>query len=328
MIGAITIEHNKLDDFSAQQKAFIAQVIAISSQVLQLKISAEFGVLQRAKTQSSNWLNRRLGEKNVVKKLLSAAAIVFLFVLFIPVNYQISSEANLQGIYKNILVSPLDGFLGSIKARPGDKVTKGDLLAQLNDDDLHVERRKISSQMQQYQQEYDNALANSNRVQAAIANAQVDQATAQLQLIEQELSRTQLVAPADGIIVSDDISQSLGAPVKQGQILFEIAAASGFLVQIFVDERDIAAIEVGQSGQLKLTSLPNEISTFSVKSITPISQVREGRNYFRVEASLAGESDILRPGMTGTAKIAAGKHSLGWIWFHDVWHWFRLKLWW
>ncbi len=119
-------------------------------------------------------------------------------------------------------------------------------------------------------------------------------------------------------------------------MLFELAAANDFIVQLFVDERDIAALVPGQEGQVKLSSLPNQLFSARVKTITPISEVREGRNYFRVEllliADAASDDDsiknLLRPGMTGSGKITVGKRALGWIWFHDLWHWLRLSLWW
>ena len=201
------------------------------------------------------------------------------------------------------------------------------MLAQLKDDDLRLERRKFISQVQQYRQAYDAALANSSRVEAAIAEAQQEQATIQLQLVEQQLERTRLLAPVDGLVVSDDISQTLGAPVKQGETLFEIAALHGFFVQMYVDERDIAQIISSQEGLLKLSSLPGESFVLRVKAITPLSEVREGRNYFRVDADLIGDSAVLRPGMSGTGKIMVGRRSLGWIWFHDLWHWLRLSFW-
>jgi hypothetical protein len=81
------------------------------------------------------------------------------------------------------------------------------------------------------------------------------------------------------------------------------------------------------SPPLHPSSLPGEILDFTVTHITPISEVREGRNYFRVEAELTSESPLIRPGMTGSGRILAGRRSLGWIWFHDIWHWLRLTLW-
>lgn len=328
ILGVITFEKSDSNGINAEQLAFIHAQLPFVAQLLDLKRSASAGLWHHVKSLSQQQLSRGFGTHTSAMKVIGIITLVVATILFIPQDYQIASDANLKSAYKNLLVSPQDGYLKTIKARPGDIVKKGDLLAQLNDDELSLQRRKLASQVQQYQQEYDTALANSNRVAAVIADTQVDQASIQLRLIEQQLSRIQLLAPTDGIIVSDDISQSLGAPVKQGDVLFEIAAAEGYLVQLMIDERDIAELAVGQKGHVKLASLPHQVFEFTVKTITPLSEILNGRNYFKVDAVLTGETNILRPGMTGTGKIIAGQHSLGWIWFHDVWHWLSLKLWW
>lgn len=328
IIGVITIEEGAQNPFTPEQYQFLHLAVPAISDLLALKCKNAAGITQNIKALMLQKLNLWFGARQVRGKIIGATALIFLCVLFFPANYWITNDASLQSINKYLLVAPQEGYLSIIKARPGDLVKRGDLLAQLNDDALRLERRKLASQMAQSQQEYDNALASANRALAAIANEKVDQANIQLRLIEQQLERTQLVAPTDGIIISDDISSSLGAPVKQGQVLFEIAAEQGYLVQLLVDERDIAALQVGQTGHIKLTSLPTELFAFTLKAITPISEVRNGRNFFRVEANLHSDSTILRPGMTGPGKILAGRHSLGWIWFHDIWYWLRLKLWW
>lgn len=328
IVGVIVLEKSQEGGISTEQQAFIQSQLPLITHILDLKKSASAGLWQTIKQIVLRQTTRWFGTQHTALKVIGIAVAAFIVALFIPADYHISSDASLKSSYKHLLVSPQDGYLKNIKARPGDIVKKGDVLAQLNDDELSLQRRKLASQVQQYQQEYDTALANSNRVAAAIANTQVDQANIQLRLIEQQLSRIQLLAPNDGVVVSDDISQSLGAPVKQGDVLFEIAAAQGYLVQLMVDERDIASLKVGQKGHVKLTSLPHDVFEFSVKTITPLSEILNGRNYFKVDATLEGETTVLRPGMTGTGKITAGKRSLGWIWFHDIWHWISLKLWW
>lgn len=328
IVGVIVLEKSQEGGISTEEQAFIQSQLPLITHILDLKKSASAGLWQTIKQIVLRQTTRWFGTQHAALKVIGIAVAAFIVALFIPADYHISSDASLKSSYKHLLVSPQDGYLKNIKARPGDIVKKGDVLAQLNDDELSLQRRKLASQVQQYQQEYDTALANSNRVAAAIANTQVDQANIQLRLIEQQLSRIQLLAPNDGVVVSDDISQSLGAPVKQGDVLFEIAAAQGYLVQLMVDERDIASLKVGQKGHVKLTSLPHDVFEFNVKTITPLSEILNGRNYFKVDATLEGETTVLRPGMTGTGKITAGKRSLGWIWFHDIWHWISLKLWW
>jgi len=328
LLGALIIEHAQQTQLRAAEKTFLQSLLPVIADIVQLKQRAEAGVWQNLKERALLRLTKWFGDQKRGLKITGGLGIATLVILLLPFQYHVSSDANLQSIYKHLLVAPQDGYLKAINARPGDLVKKGDVLAQLNDDELRLEERKVRSQRQQFQQEYDNALASSNRVEAAIANAKVDQADIQLRLLAQQSQRTQLLAPADGIVVSDDISQTLGAPLKQGDVLFEIAANSGYRVQLFVNESDVTAIQVGQEGHVKLRSLPNETFEFTVTKITPISEVREGRNFFRVEADLAREVPELRTGMTGSGKIAVGRRPLIWIWFHDIWHWLRLSLWW
>ena len=327
IIGALTIELDKQASLDDTQRAFVQQALHFAGPIVALQQQASASVWQGVKGRVAQRLSRWFGEDSWRGKLAAVALVIVVVMLFVPVEYRLSADASVQTTEKHWVVAPQDGYLGKVFVRPGDTVAKGAVLAQMNDDDLRLERRKLASQVQQYRQTYDTALANSQRVEAAIASAQMDQASIQLRLVDQQLERTQLMAPMDGMVVSDDISQTQGAPVKQGDLLFEVAATSGFLLQLFVDERDIAAVQVGQQGEVKLTSLPNERFALTVKSITPISEVRDGRNYFRVEAELARESDALRPGMTGSGKLAVGKRALGWIWFHDLWYWLRLSVW-
>ncbi|PUA26894.1 MAG: hypothetical protein B0W54_20995 [Cellvibrio sp. 79] len=330
IIGALTIELDRRTALNTDQELLVQQAAHYAAAIIQLRQQATAGLWQGLKQRTVARLQRLLGQESWRRKLIIISAMVFVVALFVPLNYHLSADANLQTTEKYLVVSPQDAYLGTISARPGDQVKKGAVLAQLNDEDLRLERRKVASQAQQYRQTYDSALANSNRVEAAIANAQMDQANIQLQLLDQQLARTQLLAPSDGIVVSDDISQTRGAPVKQGDVLFEIATNQNYLVQLFVDERDIALVQAGQEGELKLSGLPTEIFNTRVKLVTPISEVREGRNYFRVELELIGDTSqkaVLRPGMTGTGKIGVGSRALGWIWFHDVWHWLRLSIW-
>lgn len=326
VIGVITLEH-RTNELSAEQTQFLQGALKIAQAMIALKQASQGSIRDHLRLRTHSQLTRWLGHNKLTRKLIGAAAVLLLCTLFFPANYWVASEASLQSTYKYLVVAPQEGYLSSITLGPGAKVKKGDALAQLNDEALRLERRKLFSQMQQSQQEYDNALANGNRALAAIANEKVAQATSQLELIEQQQARTQLVAPSDGVITSDDISQTLGAPVKQGQVLFEISASQGYVVHLWVDERDIGYLKPEQPGKIKLTSIPNELFEITLKSISPISEIREGKNYFRVEAKLNREADVLRPGMTGSGKVLVGSQFLGWIWFHDLWYWLRLTLW-
>lgn len=325
--GAILLEFGAGQTLSSAARQQLRHVLYFAAQILTIKRAAERKGLFALGNKINPFSRVGLGGVNNVTKWLIAACCIVIGLFFVPIHYAITGDADVQSEFKFLVVAPQNGFLNTIAKRPGDKVVKSDLLGSLKDEDLRLEQRKLSSQVLQSRQEYDMALANGERVGAAIANAKIDQARYELQLIEQQLARTQLLSPSDGVVVSQDISQTLGAPVKEGDVLFEIASG-GYLAQLWVDERDIANLQLGQTGKLKLTSLPGEIFTVEITKITPVSEVRKGGNYFRVEARLAAKAELLRPGMTGAAEISVGQRQLGWVWFHKLWYWFRINIWW
>ena len=84
------------------------------------------------------------------------------------------------------------------------------------------------------------------------------QADAQLALAEEKLTRSRILAPFDGIVVSGDLSQMLGSPVEKGKTLFEIAPLNSYRLIVQVDERDVRYIAVGQGGTVALAGRPGE----------------------------------------------------------------------
>jgi hypothetical protein len=171
------------------------------------------------------------------------------------------------------------------------------------------------------------ALAGFDRVEVAILNAKRAQADAQLKLVEQQLTRSALIAPFSGLIVKGDLSQALGSPVKRGEVLYEVAPTDEYRVVMKVDDRDIGLIELGQRGQLRLSGIPDLSIGIVVDRMTPVSVTEKGRNYFRVEAFMDKQSDLMRPGMEGFAKIEIGQKKLLWIWTHRLVDWMRLAVW-
>jgi RND family efflux transporter MFP subunit len=224
-------------------------------------------------------------------------------------------------------VAPFNGYVASENVRAGETVKKGETLAQLDDQDLSFERLRLSTSRQQRVTEYDRALAKYDRAEAAIIKTQIEQAEAQLKLIDEQLRRTRLVAPFDGFVVQGDLSQSIGAAVERGQELFRIAPLDTYRVVIDVDESDIGDIALNQAGVLRVASLPQEPMSYRIEQITALSMQKDGRNFFQVEAALDHPSPRLRPGMEGIAKTAIDRRLLVTSYAGKMVDWAYLVLW-
>jgi multidrug efflux pump subunit AcrA (membrane-fusion protein) len=192
---------------------------------------------------------------------------------------------------------------------------------------MRLEQARLTSEREQYLVEQRKSMADREMAATNVLGKKMRQAEAQLALLDEEIRRATILAPFDGVVVNGDLSQSLGAPVEAGQVLFEVAPLRSYRLVLKADERDIGYLQAGQPGELLLTSLPDSHFPFKVVQITPVSSAEEGRNYFRVEARLDETSPRLRPGMEGYAKVVVGRAHLVWIWTHDLTDWIRLKLW-
>jgi multidrug resistance efflux pump len=211
--------------------------------------------------------------------------------------------------------------------RAGDVVRAGDLLAALDDRDLVLERLRWVTQRQQHMHEYDQALGRQERSDALRFQSLLKQADAQIRLVDEQLARARLVAAFDGLVVSGDLSQSIGATVRRGDVLFELAPLGDYRVELHVSESQIADVAVGQRGELVVSALPDQTFPFVVERITPVATAREGATFFAVEGRLTTASERLRPGMEGVGKIDVDRRLLAWIWARPVLHAVRIAAW-
>lgn len=328
VFGAMTFERPGPQSFSAETIELCRHVAMLVGPVLELQMLRDQSLVAKLRTTLRAQWDKFSGAGHARHKTGAALLIIaLLFLSFAMGNYRVAAKATLEGSIQRAMVAPQNGFIASAEARAGDIVRAGAVLATLDDKDMKLEQVKLSSQREQYRREYQGALANHDRSQFSILSAQIAQTDAQLELLNEQLTRTRITAPFGGVVVSGDLSQSLGSPVERGQVLFEIAPLNRYRVVLRVDEREIAAISAGQQGHLALSGLPGEVVPMVVKKVTPVASAEEGVNYFRVEAELKQQSQLLRPGMEGVGKIDTGRRKLVWIWTHKLIDWVRLSAW-
>lgn len=326
--GAITLERPAGRVFDAPTIELVQALAAVAGPPLETHWRED----QWLPAKIAEWARVKVaqltGPRHIGLKLGTGLTVALAaFLIFAKGDYRASARTVLEPRVQIAAVSPFNGFIREAKVRAGDVVSQGALLASLDDRDLRLERLKWLSQEDELQKQYRQAMAERNPAQVEVLSAQLAQARAQLALVDDQLARTQIKAPFDGVVVSGDLSQQLGAPVERGTVLYEVAPLNAYRVMLQVDERDIPDVKVGQTGNLLLSAFPHEPIPFSVEKITPVSTPSEGRNYFRVEARLEREDPRLRPGMEGVGKVDIERRRYVWIWTHEIVDWLRLKLW-
>ena len=328
-VGALTLERAQGARFDAQTVELVEGLAGMLGPLLELQRTRHQSLPAHAAQKALDLRTRLFGPRHGGLKLGAAALVLLaLFLAFAKGAYRVGADARIEGEIQRAITAPFQGYVREAAARAGDAVKKGQIMARLDDRDLRVERARLGSQREQLAQQYRDAMARQERSQVRIVSAQIAQAEAQIALLDEQLARTEVSAPFDGVVVSGDLTQSLGAPLERGQVMFEVAPLDAYRIVLQVGEQDIADVRVGQAGELVLTPMPGQRYPLKVVKITPVSTAKDGRNVFRVEAELGARADErLRPGMEGVAKIEIGERHVAWIWTRRMVDWLSLKLW-
>lgn len=328
VVGAITLERSDAVAFDAATIELCEHVARVAGPILYLMYREERALPVKVWQSTRETTVRVFGPGRTAMRVGAAvAACLALFLTFASGEYRVAADARLEGSIQRVIAAPVKGFIASTSVRAGDRVNAGAPMATLDDKELKLERLRWESQRLQLMQQYRQALANHDRAQVAVLSARLQQARAQLGLVEEQLARMNITAPFDGVVIEGDLDQSLGSPVARGEVLFKVAPLEGYRVVLEMDESDIASVMPGQTGYLVLTTLPDTLIELTVDKITPVSVPEDGRNYFRVEARLEDTDLQLQPGLEGVAKVEVGQRKLIWIWTHGLLDRIRLWLW-
>jgi RND family efflux transporter MFP subunit len=328
LLGAMLFERR--DGFDAHALEAAKDAAMFAGPLLALKQRADDRVGHRVAEALRPRAKRPFGSEGlpIARVALAAAVLAAAAIAALPVTHRVAAPARLEGAVQQVISAPVDGFVGSVAVRPGQTVMAGQVLASLDARELALERDKWAAEIAQLDKQYREALSRDEAAPIVIAHAKLEQAQAQHALAIGQLERSTLRAPIDGIVLSGDLSQSLGMPLQRGQELMTIAPDRSFRVVAEVEEQDIGRLRAGQNAQVLFGALGGgEPLAFAVARIAPVATPSDGRNVFEVEGAPASAAEGLRPGMRGVARIDVGDKALGAIWWERAQHAWRRLAW-
>ena len=315
-------------DWSAGQQELLEAIGALAGPAIAHRRRAERGLIALASDRLGKVGERLLGAGHLAWKAGAVAVTTVALVLaLVQWPHRLTARTVVEGQIEQTVAAPHQGYLREASARAGDRVRAGELIARLDDRELKLERSRLQSEIQQSSTRLREALAGAEMASYEQLAARLRQNEAELALVESRLERTAIIAPFDGLIISGDLSQRLGAPVEAGEELFRIVPSDAYRVILQVDERDMPYLDASQRGQVLMHSASRTPIAFGIARIVPLAVSRDGVTFFRVEASLEDPPATIRPGMEGVGKIDAGERALGWLLGHRIIDWLRITLW-
>lgn len=275
-------------------------------------------------------LTEWLGPRHTVAKAIGALAILLALVLaVVRIDYRVDAPFILRAEDMAFIAAPFNGYLDEVKVDVGDEVKKDAVMASLDTRDLLLEEAGAAAERTRYLGEVEKASGADKPAEMRIAQAQAEQARVRFELIQYRRSQSNIVAPFDGVVVEGDLRKRIGSPVKQGDVLIRIARTDRLYVECHVNERDIRELQAGVGGQIAFASAPKHEFNVRINRIEPAAQVKETGNIFLVRCGVEGAREPWwRPGMSGVAKLEAGRRTLLWVITHRTVDFLRMHLWW
>lgn len=326
VVGVLTLERDKGPAFAASEVESVRLLAElITGRVTGLDRAGRWPG-RRLLTDSARWLlgPRQTWLKAAALGVLIAAAVLTL----VPGTERIDATFRVEPVERRSVPAPFDATVTEVLVRAGDAAPQpGAPLARLDDTELRLELASVLAELAAHQRGAAIALRTRNESEAQIARARAEQAEARADLLRHRIDRATITAPIAGVVILGDPQRLLGAPVREGDVLFEVAPLDLLRADAFVPEDRIGDISVGARGRLATAAYPSRRIPFVIEHIEPAAEVRQGRNVFRASLSLEDSPDWLRPGMEGSARIDGERRPLGAIWFRRLSDWVRMALW-
>ncbi|MDP3518864.1 MAG: efflux RND transporter periplasmic adaptor subunit [Pseudohongiella sp.] len=242
-----------------------------------------------------------------------------------------------------LLSSEVIGRVAELFVEEGDSVKANDLVLRVDDrnllasleqsqaavrlNEIDIERQQVRVENLQLQWDRSNSLHNRGMigdeefqtVSNQLALARIDlksaqerllQSHAQLDQVNDQLSKTKIVSPIDGVVTSLDIKVGETAIASAtnipGSSLMTIANPDSIYTEVLVDEADVATIQVGQRAEIVAIAYPDQAMVGTVQFIANTAKIATGRQglSFTVKIAITDPGDVvLRPGMSCRAEI-------------------------
>jgi membrane fusion protein (multidrug efflux system) len=206
------------------------------------------------------------------------------------------------------VVSEIDAAVTALPFKEGGTISKGEVIAQLDDTQLAAEVARADALRAQAKATYDRVKAVVD--QNAGAPQDLDDAAAVLKVAEANLAvataryaKTRVTAPFDGVIGARRVS--IGTFLRPGQPIADLVNIDEIRVTFSAPERFLSSLSRGNPVTVSVPAYPGHEVTGEIIVIEPV--VDEGTRSVRVVARVKNPERKFRPGMSGNVSAVLGE---------------------
>ena len=287
-----------------------------------------------AERASGEWIARSTGyglwawrsDKHVLKRwlknpftwrTLGIVAGAAVLIALIPVRLSALAPAEITPLRPIPVTSPMDGVVREIVVKPNEVVKADQLLAVLDDTSLRNRLELAAKALDIARADLQRATFKSfadeaSRLELQVLNARMQEKAAEVTFLRELLGKSKLLAPQGGLAVFPGQEEWRGRPVQVGERIMLIADPSLIDLTVYLPPEDAVELEPGAEVNLilhvdPLSSLQATIERASYEA----TLAPDGTLAYVVRARLKPGQGLPRIGLRGTAKVYAGRVTLG-----------------
>ncbi len=208
------------------------------------------------------------------------------------------------------IASRMSGLVTSLNVREGDRISRGDLLLELDVEELEAELERTRAELELAQAQYnrnaqllEQQAISTSEYEESRANYKIAQSDVKLR--ETRLGFGSVRAPEDLVILERLVEE--GDAVSNNEPLFVVADLNRLVVRVGVSERDVVHINEGDTADLLIDAFP--VLTFSgtVQRVFPSAD--SDSRLITVEVSMRAEQKdvVIRPGFLARVRLDADR---------------------
>ena len=197
------------------------------------------------------------------------------------------------------------------------------------------EMEEAQQRLALYSKELEEAQADLNLLLAGYRKERIEAAQAEIERLQASLDHllsqrklTNVVSPISGVVTTRLVEEKVKEYLEKGGEICRVENYYTVRLEIFVPEKEIADVKVGNKLKFKCRSFPARNFFGIVSSIAPVAAKGERSQVVRVISQIPNPTLELKPGMTGNAKIYCGRRRLISILTRRIIRFFRTELWW
>ncbi len=266
-------------------------------------------------------------EKRRRTLIVAGAALLLIFLAVFPLPLRVDGDAVVAPLHSAQIQPEVEGVVRKVYVREGDRVTQGQVIADLADWDFMGMLAQAQAKYQTALLQMNHALAVNDGTDAGGQRVQADYWKSEVARDQELLDKTRLRSPIDGIIATPHVENMAGRRLQYGHSFAEVVDTSRAIVDVAIDDTDSALLRAGSGASIKLNSFPTRTFRGDVTLVSPKGTLVGDSRVFFARVAIANGDGAIRAGMEGRGKVRVGWYPSGYVLFRRPLMWLYSRAW-